>query len=157
MLVPVRASPVPSVVRGSALGKFFLQMAEVSERQLRATGVRVLRRCPLAHGELVVSAGSVLDFGGGTDWPSSSIAIVNAANCGAAPPQTVSSHPPSTGRLSAGDPLSGGLGGGGVDGAITSAGGAALAADRRALPILPGTRLASPRCSHHPSQLLLAA
>ena len=51
-------------------------------------------------------------------------------------------------RLSAGDPLSGGLGGGGVDGAITSAGGAALAADRRALPILPGTRLArSPRCS----------
>lgn len=72
----------------------------------------ILKRYPAAdhthHLNIVLVRGSVLEFAATTSG-----AIVNAANEGC-------------------------LGGGGVDGAITSAGGPALAADRRALPILEG-------------------
>lgn len=84
-----------------------------SDDAVGGDGVRLLASMPLTHGaRLCVSAGSVLDFGqGGTGWPRSRTAVVNAANTG-------------------------GLGGGGVDGAFVSRGGAVLAADREALPVL---------------------
>lgn len=71
------------------------------------TTVKVYR-VPGSSCQIVVSAGSVVNFSGD--------AIVNAANRGC-------------------------LSGGGVDGAITKMGGPAMAAERLALPIIPGTRL----------------
>ncbi len=87
--------------------------ASLSEGGGGSDGVRVLASISLGHGaRLCVSAGSVLDFGeGGTGWPRARTAVVNAANTG-------------------------GLGGGGVDGAFVSRGGARLAGDRKALPVL---------------------
>jgi O-acetyl-ADP-ribose deacetylase (regulator of RNase III) len=75
-------------------------------RTLLVDNLEPLSRHALAHGELVVSWGSVLAFRGS--------AMVNAANEGC-------------------------QGGGGVDGAITSAGGDVLAEKREALPCLEGS------------------
>ena len=71
--------------------------ASGSEGRDGGAGVRVLASISLGHGaRLCVSAGSVLDFGEGrTGWPRARTAVVNAANTG-------------------------GLGGGGVDGAFVS-------------------------------------
>lgn len=70
-----------------------------------AQGVNVIHRAQLRHGALLcISSGSIVSFEGFTKG-----SIVNAAN-------------------------EGGLGGGGVDGAISRAGGDALYAARRALP-----------------------
>ena len=80
-------------------------------------GLRRVAAAPLASGaQLVISAGSVVDFGRAAAWPVESVAIVNAANRG-------------------------GQGGGGVDGAIGRAGGPALKAARRALPVVAGSRV----------------
>eukprot|EP01047_Picozoa_sp_COSAG01_P077764 COSAG01_NODE_14124_length_1493_cov_55.829986_1_plen_334_part_00 len=76
--------------------------------------VSLLASTPLPHGaRLCVSAGSVLDFGGETNWPREKTAVVNAANVG-------------------------GLGGGGVDGAFVQRGGKNLRNDRKALPKIAG-------------------
>ena len=90
-----------------------LDSASLSDGGGGSDGVHVLASVSLRHGaRLCVSAGSVLDFGeGGTGWPRARTAVVNAANTG-------------------------GLGGGGVDGAFVSRGGARLAGDRQALPVL---------------------
>lgn len=79
--------------------------------------------------DIVISGGSVTDFGAGKEWSPNTIAIVNAANMG-------------------------GLGGGGVDGVITNMGGPFLALDRYSLPelkeggriITGGAEATGPRC-----------
>eukprot|EP00928_Gymnodinium_smaydae_P011670 TRINITY_DN14280_c0_g2_i1.p1 TRINITY_DN14280_c0_g2~~TRINITY_DN14280_c0_g2_i1.p1 ORF type:complete len:454 (+),score=62.56 TRINITY_DN14280_c0_g2_i1:55-1416(+) len=92
-------------------------LSSPSDAQRCAKGVEVVRRVELKSGSvLCVSSGSVTSFGGSTDWAPGDVAIVNAANCG-------------------------GLKGGGVDGEIVEAGGPALAADRKSLPIIEGTRM----------------
>eukprot|EP01063_Lacrimia_lanifica_P028107 TRINITY_DN4050_c0_g1_i1.p1 TRINITY_DN4050_c0_g1~~TRINITY_DN4050_c0_g1_i1.p1 ORF type:complete len:223 (+),score=70.67 TRINITY_DN4050_c0_g1_i1:773-1441(+) len=79
-------------------------------------GVRVVARYPLPQGgSFVVSHGSIVDFGVGSDWPRDQVAIVNAANTG-------------------------GVFGGGVDRAVVQAGGEELAKARHALPVHEGSR-----------------
>ena len=75
------------------------------ERVIEPTSA--LASLKLGSATLHASAGSVVDFGKDSGWAKVTVAIVNSA-------------------------VSGGLGGGGVDGAISDAGGANLAADRRA-------------------------
>jgi len=104
------------VTDGNRVGRFLQSLEQPPPKQKTSRGVRVRERVPLRHGAtLCVSSGSIIDFGGGTEWPPLYIAVVNAANRG-------------------------GLRGGGVDGAFVAAGGASLATDRRNLPIVRGTR-----------------
>ena len=100
-------------VTGEPKTKRQREAVQAAQRQRQARGLVERMRVPMpTGGQLLVSVGSVLDFGGGTDWAPGQMAVVNAANCE-------------------------GLGGEGVDGQITNAGGQALAADRRALPDEP--------------------
>eukprot|EP01043_Picozoa_sp_COSAG02_P051515 COSAG02_NODE_5432_length_4334_cov_3.769067_2_plen_942_part_00 len=74
--------------------------------------VRVLDSELMLHGaRFCISAGSALDFGVRTGWNRDRTAVVNAANTG-------------------------GVGGGGIDGAFCDRGGRALHLDRKALPYL---------------------
>ena len=80
-------------------------------RSAAPQGVRVVQSVSIGFGaRLCVSAGSVLDFGHGTDWDRHAVAVVNAANTG-------------------------GVGGGGVDAVFMARGGEALDRDRLALPL----------------------
>ena len=77
----------------------------------RMSGTTPLLETDLDHGKLVISKGDVLNFGRYMGWKHKETAVVNAANPG-------------------------GLGGGGVDAAFVSGGGANLARDRLELEVL---------------------
>ena len=84
-------------------------MAAPASKRAKKLGTRVLHTLHAPHGVLCVSAGSLVDFGVGKD--PDRVALVNAAN-------------------------SGGLDGGGIDGALNNAGAPNLRADREMIPSL---------------------